>query len=323
MNKICYVFFFCYSCLIHPVAHAQTNVFPSSGNAGIGTTSPGAKLSFNNVNDGSNQSSGITWHNPSPLDYGIFRTAGPWSSPDYQQLKLAFETGIVLYPGGLYGRSYVDVQGGGLRVTSGYVGIGLTGIYGSAGLHVKARTTSPWSVISEAQTNRGIIGINHSGNAGIIAVSYLDQTSGFKPLELWTSNVPRLAIAIDGNVGIGTTNPNQKLTVNGVIYGKEVKVDINVPGPDYVFEKDYNLPSLEEIKNYIDQNKHLPEVPSAKEMEANGIKVSEMNMILLKKVEELTLYVIELKNENKNIREEFAEKIDALKAMIPDQKKSQ
>ncbi|NBW38627.1 MAG: hypothetical protein EBR30_27130 [Cytophagia bacterium] len=97
-----------------------------------------------------------------------------------------------------------------------------------------------------------------------------------------------------GNVGIGTTNPNQKLTVNGIIYGKEVKVDLQVPGPDYVFEPTYQLPSLTEIENYIKVNKHLPEVPSAKEMEANGINLSEMNMLLLKKVEELTLHLIEV-----------------------------
>jgi hypothetical protein len=105
----------------------------------------------------------------------------------------------------------------------------------------------------------------------------------------------------NGNVGIGTSSPNQKLTVNGTIYGKEVKVDLNVPGPDYVFEKDYPLMSLEETKAYIDANKHLPEVPSAKEMEKNGVQLGEMNMLLLKKVEELTLNLIHLNERLKQV----------------------
>jgi hypothetical protein len=109
----------------------------------------------------------------------------------------------------------------------------------------------------------------------------------------------------DGAVGIGTTTPgNFKLAVNGKIWGTEVQVALTNPGPDYVFEKSYTLPTLEEVKSYIDQNKHLPEVPSAKEMEANGVNVGEMNMLLLKKIEELTLYVIEIKKENEKLKSE-------------------
>jgi hypothetical protein len=102
-------------------------------------------------------------------------------------------------------------------------------------------------------------------------------------------------LIVKGNVGIGTNTPgNFKLAVNGKIWGTEVQVALTNPGPDYVFEKSYALPSLEEVKFYIDQNKHLPEVPSAKEMKMNGVNVGEMNILLLKKIEELTLYVIEL-----------------------------
>jgi hypothetical protein len=123
------------------------------------------------------------------------------------------------------------------------------------------------------------------------------------------SNTAVMTLKGSGNVGIGTINPDSKLTVNGIIHTKEVTIDLSVPGPDYVFEKDYQLPSLEQIKSYIDQNKHLPEVPSAKEMEANGVNVGEMNMLLLKKVEELTLLLIEMdrkvtiiQNENKKLK---------------------
>jgi hypothetical protein len=96
-----------------------------------------------------------------------------------------------------------------------------------------------------------------------------------------------------GNVGIGTAHPDRKLTVKGVIHAEEVLVDLNVPGPDYVFEKDYDLLSLSELETYINQNKHLPEVPSAREMETEGLNLKEMNLLLLKKVEELTLHLIE------------------------------
>ncbi|HYG01939.1 MAG TPA: hypothetical protein VD927_05800 [Chryseosolibacter sp.] len=107
-----------------------------------------------------------------------------------------------------------------------------------------------------------------------------------------------------GRLGIGTATPDQLLTVKGKIHSEEVIVDLNVPGPDYVFESTYNLPSLESVETYIKANKHLPEVPSAKEMEANGISLSEMNMILLKKVEELTLHLIE---QNARIKEQELE----------------
>jgi len=105
--------------------------------------------------------------------------------------------------------------------------------------------------------------------------------------------VPKMRIKRNGLVGIGTENPDAKLTVKGDIHAEEVLVDLSVPGPDYVFEEDYDLRTLEETEAYIRANKHLPEVPSAIEMEANGIELGEMNMLLLKKVEELTLHTIE------------------------------
>lgn len=97
-----------------------------------------------------------------------------------------------------------------------------------------------------------------------------------------------------GNVGIGTVNPQSKLAVEGQIRATEVKIlaDINVP--DYVFEPDYELRTLKETKEYITENKHLPEIPSASKIEENGIDLGDMNMRLLKKIEELTLYQIEL-----------------------------
>ena len=99
---------------------------------------------------------------------------------------------------------------------------------------------------------------------------------------------------VPGKVGIGNRTPDAELAVSGKIHAERVKVDLTVPGPDYVFEPDYNLLSLEEINRYVKEHKHLPEVPSAKEMEKSGIQLGEMSMLLLKKVEELTLHQITL-----------------------------
>ena len=95
-----------------------------------------------------------------------------------------------------------------------------------------------------------------------------------------------------GNVGIGISNPAEKLSVNGNIRAKEVKVEA-ANWPDYVFEEGYKVGKLEELESYIKTNKHLPEMPSAKEVAANGVELGEMNKLLLKKQEELTLLLID------------------------------
>ncbi|WP_052444844.1 hypothetical protein [Flammeovirga sp. OC4] len=104
----------------------------------------------------------------------------------------------------------------------------------------------------------------------------------------------RWPIYFDQNVGIGTDNPKSKLAVNGQIRATEVKVLADLSVPDYVFESGYELRTLKETKKYISENKHLPEIPSANEIAKNGIDLGDMNMRLLKKIEELTLYQIEL-----------------------------
>lgn len=101
------------------------------------------------------------------------------------------------------------------------------------------------------------------------------------------------AIRIDSNsnVGIGTTNPGTwKLSVNGQIRAKEIKVETG--WSDFVFEKDYNLPTLIEVENHIKEKGHLKDIPSAKEVKENGIFLGEMDSKLLQKIEELTLYII-------------------------------
>ncbi len=137
----------------------------------------------------------------------------------------------------------------------------------------------------------------------------------------------------NGNVGIGTTNPQAKLHIKngntellkldneGNLFTREliVKKDGALEFPDYVFAPDYELLPLYELETYITNNQHLPEIPTAEEVEKNGIAVGTMNVQLLKKVEELTLYTIEqqkqIDEQNKTSKEQ-QKQIDELKKLV-------
>ena len=108
-----------------------------------------------------------------------------------------------------------------------------------------------------------------------------------------------------GNIGIGTMSfvdgsDTYRLSVAGKVRAEAVKVYTD--WADYVFEKDYKLPTLKEVEAYIEENGHLKDIPSAEEVEENGIDVGEMNKLLLQKIEELTLYAIELKKEIEELK---------------------
>lgn len=105
-----------------------------------------------------------------------------------------------------------------------------------------------------------------------------------------------------GNISIGTNDPKgYKLAVAGKIISEEVVIKLQSSWPDYVFEPTYELRPLAEVEKFLRTNKHLPEVPSALEIKENGLNTGEMNAILLKKVEELTLYIIDLEKRLKEI----------------------
>jgi hypothetical protein len=119
-------------------------------------------------------------------------------------------------------------------------------------------------------------------------------------LSLETNGYNRMTIlASNGNVGIGTNDPTAKLTVAGEIKARKVTIEVNA-GADFVFADDYNLLSLEEVERFISTNKHLPDIAPAGEMVENGVSVSEFQIQLLQKIEELTLYLID---QDKVIRE--------------------
>ncbi|HAS44890.1 MAG TPA: hypothetical protein DCS93_30700 [Microscillaceae bacterium] len=147
---------------------------------------------------------------------------------------------------------------------------------------------------------------------GTELASFMNNQSGYKSLDLFNGTGLRIVqggniwvgdqgyiylekgnlTLGEGKVGIGTLSPDEKLTVNGKIHAKGLTLDLNFPAPDYVFAEEYKLRSLQEVEAYINQYHHLPAVPSAKTMEKEGVKMLEMSMKLLEKVEELTLYTI-------------------------------
>lgn len=122
----------------------------------------------------------------------------------------------------------------------------------------------------------------------------------------------------DGKIGIGTSLPDELLTVKGKIHTQEVLVDLDgVVAPDYVFENyftgfseampEYKLISLEELETFLKENNHLPNVPSAETMQQEGISLKEMNLILLQKIEELTLYTLQQQKEIDVLKEKISE----------------
>lgn len=161
--------------------------------------------------------------------------------------------------------------------------------------------------------NGGAFGVTGSGatpNYAYIAIPTSDPT-GFDSSKI-------LILDNSGNVGIGTVKnaTGYKLSVNGSAIATSMTVQLYGSWPDYVFKTDYHLPSLQEVKAYIDQYQHLPDMPSETEVAKNGINLGEMNNLLTKKVEELTLYLIEQKEEMEKQNKQQQEKISSQEERI-------
>ncbi len=132
---------------------------------------------------------------------------------------------------------------------------------------------------------------NESGQSSVLSVSTTSTSSG----SLWTESGGNISYT-SGNIGIGTASipAGYRLAVNGKILAEELKIQPQSQWPDYVFQSDYFLPSLEQVEKYINENGHLEDMPSAAEVKQNGIKLGEMNKMLLEKIEQLTLYIISM-----------------------------
>jgi hypothetical protein len=107
------------------------------------------------------------------------------------------------------------------------------------------------------------------------------------------------------NIGINTGATGYLLSVDGKIIAEEVRIQLQSAWPDYVFDKHYALKSLNEVEDFILTHHHLPEIPSATEIKADGLLVGEMHNLLLKKIEELTLYLIQQQKTIDALQEEI------------------
>ena len=144
-------------------------------------------------------------------------------------------------------------------------------------------------------------------------------TQADKPLILGTNSVTRVQVTASGDVGIGTTVPSSKLHVNGgdirVSGGSFIDDGVTLNAPDYVFEPSYKLMPLHELREFVSREKHLPNIPSAKEIKKEGLNLSQIQMRLLEKIEELTLYTLKQDEEVKALQSENAKLNARLEAL--------
>lgn len=293
--------------IIAPQFVVAQNTFPSSGNVGIGTTSPTQTLHVQ----------GRIYLNSNYSENGWGRNFFYWSG---HTLNLGT-------PPGTYAHNTIELRPGG--ATNGPL-VSVFNMYSSPGLNqhtlkITLQSDGPsyfnggnvgigTSAIDNVQSWNKVLHLNGTGNAKFLVTTSNGIKTGIFSHDNYNAKIGTesnhnltfmagywndvMTLTTQGNVGIGTLTPAEKLSVNGNIRCKKATVTLT-GWPDYVFEKNYTLTPLPQLEQFIQQNKHLPEVPSAREVEQNGLDLGNNQATLLKKIEELTLYIIE---QNKAIR---------------------
>lgn len=193
-----------------------------------------------------------------------------------------------------------------------------------SGIQVKSTTASNSAYIQFINNHYLVVGVDNSSGSSLISGGHNAPYAGVVstiesyPLVFGTNNVGKMIITASGNVGIGTTSPSEKMDINGNTYVNgnisangfitSKKLTVTQSGwSDYVFDSSYTLRPLNDVADYIKINKRLPDIPSAKEVEEKGINVGDSQALLLKKIEELTLYVIKLDSANIELKNELTQ----------------
>ncbi|EHQ24327.1 hypothetical protein [Mucilaginibacter paludis] len=172
--------------------------------------------------------------------------------------------------------------------------------------------------------DKPVLTLRHSGHGNNAFVNPLTD-SGIIKIQGFSTQMANKAINsnenffvfTNGTVGVNTAYvpSGYNLAINGKAIAASFTVQLKSAWPDYVFKPSYPLMPLSVLKSYIDQNHHLPEVPSAAEVRNDGLNLGEMNKVLIKKVEELTLYLIEKDNEMQQMRNSQAQLEQRLKLL--------
>jgi len=301
-------------------------IYFNSGKVGIGTTTPGKALTINSDIDTHLRISKSAY--PNNFDFGITSHNADigYSTGTTTNANIRFLTNgspkMYLRHDGNLGIGTIDPKEK-LSVIGQNVSFYSQTSYNQLQL---GRSVNE-SVKLNVGDNHMFLDYNQDSDANTSHILHIrnlaNGTSSDNDIRFSTGGAERITIKSGGNIGIGTIDPKEKLSVNGTILSKKVRVSI-APGDwsDYVFASGYNLQSLIEVETFIKANKHLPDVPSAKEVVANGLDLGDMDATLLKKVEELTLYLIQenkdkeaLKKENKELRSTLDEVLARLKKL--------
>ncbi|WP_462254906.1 hypothetical protein [Ferruginibacter sp.] len=198
--------------------------------------------------------------------------------------------------GKLLGKVFINDQNGGDIIigspTTSSIGIGTSTPDGNARTTIQTAADYATALVmrnpSGSATFNAFIGGPDNGNTISLG------TPGAMPVVLYTNSANRLFISANGNIGIGTDNPDAAylLSVNGKIKTRELRVTI-FNWADYVFNKKYKLRPLHEVEQYIKKYKHLPGIKNGAAIQKEGIDISTMQTKMMEKIEELTLYLIE------------------------------
>jgi hypothetical protein len=306
-------------------SYAQNTVWPSTSsidNVGIGTTSPQSKLEVSSPT--SNYASSGTFHLNGAQGWGhVVTLATDNNNGDDARLLFSYRNNSKRWAlGGHFNSNRFSIwenAGNGIygsdfgteRFTlspGGNVGIGEANpktlldvqgpvLTGGGNGNIDPSNLFNGNINYLANSAQMLIGWNRLagyGETDFIANQGGGVTGGFAFFNHNNNNAESLLMWIkgDGNVGIGTNNPQAKLAVNGLVRAREVKVE-STNWPDYVFNPTYRLPALSVVKAYIIKNQHLPDMPSESEVVKEGVNLGEIVKLQTKKIEELTLYLLE------------------------------